>query len=99
MDFGGALGQFAGQTLRDSARNTADKNDRVSDDFLRWHLRQAVLVNLKGTGRKPWERDLGKGGDDLEEERMEVELFTRLGAGDLDSVRIRLLDFLFAGAK
>ena len=56
---------------------------------MRWHFEQAVLANMKGVGQKPWEFDFGEG-DEIEgimadedaAERMELELFTRLGAGD-----------------
>lgn len=66
--------------------NGTDSNNRVSDDVLRWHLRMCVYNNMKATGSRPlWEHDLDEDdmGEILEQpdapERMEVELFTRLG--------------------
>lgn len=65
--------------------------DRVSDELLRWHHRQAVLAHMKGAGQNSWETGFEDGTDVIGEilegpdaaERMEAELFTRLGAGEL----------------
>lgn len=81
-----------GRVLHPCCRNSQDP-DRVSDQLLRWHHRQAVLTHMKGAGEKGWETDFPDGMDVMEEiiegpdaaERMEVELFTRLGAGELRS--------------
>ena len=78
-----------GAVLSDTARNPSNSNDRVSDDALRWHFRCAVLTYMKGVGEKAWENDLG-GGNEIgaimegpdAAERRELELFTRLGAGE-----------------
>lgn len=64
--------------------------DRVSDDLLRWHFRMAILANMKGASVEPsWEMDFPEGdmmGEIMEmpnaAERMEEELFHRLGPGD-----------------
>ena len=64
--------------------------DRVSDDLLRWHFHMAVLANMKGAAIEPsWEMDFPEGdrmGEIMEmpdaAERMEVELFHRLGPGE-----------------
>ncbi|KAJ5795668.1 uncharacterized protein N7518_004208 [Penicillium psychrosexuale] len=75
---------IGGTRLRDSARSGTW---RVSADLLRWHLRMCLYNNLK-TNAEPqtvWEEDLGEDsmGEILSQpdvaERMEVELFTRLG--------------------
>ncbi|KFY13267.1 hypothetical protein V492_03376 [Pseudogymnoascus sp. VKM F-4246] len=79
-----------GRTLDPRCHNPQNP-DRVSDQLLRWHHRQAVLAHMKGAGQKAWETDFGDGSDMMGEilegpdaaERMEVELFTRLGAGEL----------------
>lgn len=66
-------------------------NFRVSDEALRWHFEQAVLKNMKGASGEQWpawEFDFGGSGDVIGEimegpepgERMELEMFTRLGA-------------------
>ncbi|KAI9842802.1 MAG: hypothetical protein M1837_006905 [Sclerophora amabilis] len=63
----------------------------VPDELLRWHFRQAVLANMRGAGEPVWEQDYPPGSDIVggimsepnAGERMELELFTRLG-GDLD---------------
>ncbi|KAL4920762.1 hypothetical protein BDW62DRAFT_198647 [Aspergillus aurantiobrunneus] len=59
----------------------------VSHDLLRWHLRMSLLRMMKGNfGTQIWEHDMGPDHIDhlLAEpdaaERMEAELFTRLGA-------------------
>lgn len=61
---------------------------RVNDDVLRWHLRQCILTNMKGAGQVSWEDydDMDIMGRIMQgpdaAERMEVELFGRLGMGD-----------------
>ncbi|OBT81550.1 hypothetical protein VE02_09471 [Pseudogymnoascus sp. 03VT05] len=65
--------------------------ERVPDELLRWHHRQAVLATMKGAGEKPWDMHFPDGTDIMAEimegpdaaERMEAEMFTRLGAGEL----------------
>lgn len=59
----------------------------VSPDIFRWHLRMCVYAHMKASAEAQpyWDEDLGEG--DMAEilqqpdaaERMEVELFTRLG--------------------
>ncbi|KAJ5212752.1 uncharacterized protein N7498_004398 [Penicillium cinerascens] len=79
--------ELGGERLRSSARNGTNPNNRVSADLLRWHLRMCVYRSMKGNAepRSSWEEDLGSDdvGQILEQpdagERMEVELFTRLG--------------------
>ncbi|OBT77316.1 hypothetical protein VF21_03464 [Pseudogymnoascus sp. 05NY08] len=64
--------------------------DRVPDELLRWHHREAILARMKGGGEKPWDMHYPQGADIMQEiregpdaaERMEAELFTRLGPGE-----------------
>lgn len=73
--------------LRNSAIVGTNPNNRVSPDLLRWHLRMCVYKNMKANASPAswWEEDLGADdiGQILEQpdaaERMETELFTRLG--------------------
>ncbi|KAG0129281.1 HNH endonuclease-domain-containing protein [Tuber indicum] len=61
---------------------------RPVDQVLRWHFRQAVLVNMKGAGEACFETDFPPGSDMIGEimrgakpaERMEFELFSRFNA-------------------
>jgi len=61
---------------------------RPPDELLRWHFRQAVLVNLKGAGEPSFETDFPASSDVMGEimrgpkagERMEFELFSRFNA-------------------
>ena len=73
--------------MKASARNGTNSNNRVSDHVLRWHLKMCVYRNMKANAefQPQWEHDLDEDevGDILSRpdgpERMEVELFTRLG--------------------
>lgn len=59
-----------------------------SVNLLRWHFRQAVLANMRGAGEPIYEHDFPLGTDMVGEilsgpkpaERMEFELFSRLGS-------------------
>jgi hypothetical protein len=59
---------------------------RPIDQLLRWHFRQAVLANMRGSGEPVFENDFPPGSDIVGEvlggpkaaERMEFELFSRL---------------------
>ena len=59
---------------------------RAVDQLLRWHFRQAVLANMRGTGEPVFECDFPPGSDMMGEimsgpiaaERMEFELFSRM---------------------
>lgn len=61
---------------------------RPADELLRWHFRQAVIANMKGAGEPIFEHDFPPGSDIVGDilrgpkagERMEFELFSRLGA-------------------
>jgi len=61
---------------------------RPDDHLLRWHFRQAVLVNMKGVGEPCFKIDFPPGSDMMSQimsgpkavERMEFELFGRLNA-------------------
>ena len=63
-----------------------DDPRRPVDQLLRWHFRQAVLINMKGTGEPIFEFDYPPGSDMIGEimrgpmaaKRMEIELFSRL---------------------
>ncbi|WEW55427.1 hypothetical protein PRK78_000858 [Emydomyces testavorans] len=78
-----------GRTLDFRCRNPQDPN-RVSDELLRWHFHTAVIANMRGAALEPsWEMDFPDGdimGEIMEgpdaAERMEVELFHRLGPGE-----------------
>jgi hypothetical protein len=58
---------------------------RPADELLRWHFRQSVLANMRGDGEVLYESDIES--DFIEDflagpkpaERMEFELFSRLG--------------------
>ena len=66
----------------------SDNPLRPPDDLLRWHFRQAVLVNMKGVGQPTFEDDFRAGSDVMSSimrgskasERMEFELFSRFNA-------------------
>lgn len=59
---------------------------RPSDELLRWHVRQAVLTNMRGAGEPIFEHDFPSGSDIMGDiingpkaaERMEFELFNCL---------------------
>lgn len=61
---------------------------RPVDPLLRWHFRQAVLINMKGAGEPRFEHDFSPGSDIVGNilggprtaERMEFELFSRVAA-------------------
>jgi len=65
-----------------------DNPHRPVDQVLRWHFRQAVLVNMRGVGEACFETDFPPGSDMIGEimrsakaaERMEFELFTRFNS-------------------
>ncbi|PUU79006.1 hypothetical protein B9Z19DRAFT_1024283 [Tuber borchii] len=65
-----------------------DNPHRPVDQVLRWHFRQAVLVDMRGAGEACLEADFPPGSDMIGEimrgakaaERMEFELFTRFNA-------------------
>ncbi|MCJ1282582.1 hypothetical protein MMC26_001907 [Xylographa opegraphella] len=60
--------------------------NRPVDQLLRWHFRQAVLINMRGAGEPIFEHDFPPGSDMIGEirrgpkaaERMEFELYNRL---------------------
>jgi hypothetical protein len=62
-----------------------DDPQRPVDQLLRWHFRQAVLVNMKGAGEPIFEQDFPPGSDIMgiilagpkAAERMQFELFDR----------------------
>ncbi|OQD71097.1 hypothetical protein PENPOL_c001G03200 [Penicillium polonicum] len=82
--FGTDTARMGGTRLRNSARRGTE---RVSPELLRWHLRMCLYNNLKANAEPMpiWEEDLEEDpmGSILMQpdaaERMEVELFTRLG--------------------
>ncbi|KAF2183148.1 hypothetical protein K469DRAFT_584164 [Zopfia rhizophila CBS 207.26] len=65
-----------------------DDPQRPVDQLLRWHFQQAVLANMRGAGEPVFEHDFPPGSDIVGDvlhgpkaaERMEYELFSRLGA-------------------
>ncbi|KAK9243839.1 HNH endonuclease-domain-containing protein [Lipomyces tetrasporus] len=74
-----------GRILDPICRNP-NGDDGVRDELLRWHFRQAVLVNMRGAGEPSFEMDFPPGSDMMGEilsgpeadKRMEAELFSRL---------------------
>jgi len=69
-------------------RELFTRPDAPVDNLLRWHFRQAVLANMRGAGEPHFEHDFPPGSDIVggilrgpkAGERMEFELFSRLGA-------------------
>ena len=63
-----------------------DDPKRPPDELLRWHFRQAILVNMKGAGEPIFEQDFPPGSDIMKDirngpkavERMEYEISSRL---------------------
>ena len=61
---------------------------RPRDELLKWHFRQAVLINMRGAGEPCFEHDFPPGSDIMGSilqgpkagERMEFELFSRMAA-------------------
>jgi hypothetical protein len=81
-DGDGIAGKHLDQEFLDNPR-------RPADQLLRWHFRQAVFVNMRGAAGEPvFEHDFPPGSDIMGQilhgpkaaERMEFELFGRLGA-------------------
>ncbi|KAK9341968.1 hypothetical protein V1522DRAFT_417645 [Lipomyces starkeyi] len=76
-----------GRTLDPVCRDPTDEQ-KVVDEFLRWHFRQAVLANMRGEGESVFEFDFPDGSDMVAEilsgpragERMEAELSLRLNS-------------------
>ena len=76
---------FAGEYLD---QRFLSNPQRPLDQLLRWHFRQAVLANMRGAGEPIFEHDFPPGSDVVGDilygpkaaERMEFELFSRLGA-------------------
>ncbi|KFX87736.1 hypothetical protein O988_09305 [Pseudogymnoascus sp. VKM F-3808] len=74
-------------------RRILDDPRRPVDQLLRWHFRQAVLVNMKGAGEPIFEHDFPPGSDMIGQildgpkaaERMQFELFSRF-ASEFDSL-------------
>ena len=93
--FGGDFYGLTGKSLEQRFRNTSDM---PSDSLLRWHFRQAVLINMRGVGEPVFEHDFPPGSDIMGDiingpsaaERMESELFGRI------AVSIILDLFLFS---
>ncbi|KIH93862.1 hypothetical protein SPBR_06091 [Sporothrix brasiliensis 5110] len=72
-------------------RELLDDERRPLDAFLRWHFEQAVLCNVRGSGEPAFDQDFPPQSDMMADimaspkaaERMEFELFTRLGASQI----------------
>jgi len=85
MFFMPGLTNLAGKHLDQELLNSPQ---RPVDQVLRWHFRQAVIANMKGAGEPIFEHDFPPGSDIVGDilrgpkagERMEFELFSRLGA-------------------
>ncbi|KAK9317226.1 hypothetical protein V1522DRAFT_438706 [Lipomyces starkeyi] len=72
--------------ILDPICRTPNSGRSVRDELLRWHFRQTVLANMRGTGEPGFELDFPPGTDMVGEilcgpaaaKRMEAELFLRL---------------------
>ncbi|KAK9359996.1 hypothetical protein V1504DRAFT_440779 [Lipomyces starkeyi] len=72
--------------ILDPICRTPNSERSVRDELLRWHFRQTVLANMRGTGEPGFELDFPPGTDMVGEilsgpaaaKRMEAELFLRL---------------------
>jgi len=81
FDFGG--GNIVGKPLD---CRLLDDPQRPVDQLLRWHFRQAILVNMKGAGEPYFEHDFPPGSGMIGSilkgpkvaERIEFELFNRM---------------------
>ncbi|KAK9322970.1 hypothetical protein V1517DRAFT_259197, partial [Lipomyces orientalis] len=77
--------------ILDPVCRTPNDEQSVRDELLRWHFRQSVLVNMRGTGEPFFEMDFPDGSDMVSEilsgpepaKRMEAELFLRLNESSL----------------
>lgn len=80
------LDRLDGQIL-DPVYHIPDNPHRISDPIMRWHFRQCVLANTRGTGEPSFENDFPPGTDMMKEiregpypqEGLELELAARLG--------------------
>ncbi|EGC48544.1 conserved hypothetical protein [Histoplasma capsulatum var. duboisii H88] len=87
ISFGPDILEVDGRILDPICRNPNDSN-RVSDEILRWHFRQAVLANMKGAGDPVFESDFSPGTDMIADickgpankQRFEMEMALRLQA-------------------
>ena len=83
MHFGFDSKKIAGKHLD---QRLLDDPQRPVDELLRWHFRQAVLINIRGAEEPVFEHDFPPGSDIIGSilegpkaaERMEFELFSRL---------------------
>ena len=74
-----------GRVLELACRDPANPNS-VSDEILRWHFRQSVLANMRGSGEPIFETDFPPGTDQIKtlasepygKERFEMEMAMRL---------------------
>ena len=74
-----------GRTLDPACRDPSNPNP-ACDELLRWHFRQSVLANMRGSGEPLFESDFPPGSDKLAtlrnepygKERLEMELGLRL---------------------
>jgi hypothetical protein len=83
VHFGFDSEEIAGKHLD---QRLLDDPQRPLDELLRWHFRQAVLINIRGAEEPVFEHDFPPGSDIIGSilegpkaaERMEFELFSRL---------------------
>ena len=74
-----------GRTLEPACRDRTNPSS-VSDEILRWHFRQSVLTNMRGSGEPVFETDFPPGTDQIKtlsnepygKERFEMEMDMRL---------------------
>ena len=85
MHFGFDTKRIAGTRLDQTLLNDPQ---RPRYELLKWHFRQAVLINMRGAGEPVFEHDFPPGSDIMgtilegpkAAERMEFELFSRVAA-------------------
>ncbi|KAK9427202.1 HNH endonuclease-domain-containing protein [Lipomyces doorenjongii] len=93
VTFGSDPFGVGGRLLDPVCRDLTDVRS-ARDELLRWHFRQAVLANMRGSGEPVFESDFPPGTDMVGEilsgpaasKRMEAELFSRLSGWNTNSV-------------
>jgi hypothetical protein len=85
---GGEIGVAVWTECSFVVNDSGGDSQRPSKQPLRWNFRQAIFVNMKGTGEPSFELDFPPGSDMIGSipkgpkaaERIEFELFSRLAA-------------------
>lgn len=78
-----------------------NKPNRVAEELLRWHFRQAALANMKGTGEPLFEHDFIPGSDMVGEilKGWNFELFSRLQEISQEDDELIQVDLQLAGGS